>query len=104
MPRSAPTHRPAGQPEKRQDYRRSASDRGYGTRWTRFAAQYRKANPLCIACLAKDIATAATVVDHIIPLHVRPDLQYEESNLQPLCRACHAVKTHRDVKKYGSAQ
>jgi 5-methylcytosine-specific restriction endonuclease McrA len=36
---------------------------------------------------------AATEVDHRIGVRVMPDLAFEPSNLQTLCRSCHARKS-----------
>lgn len=36
---------------------------------------------------------AATDVDHVIPIHDRPDLAFDETNLQPLCHPHHSQKT-----------
>ncbi len=35
----------------------------------------------------------ATEVDHVLGLSDRPDLAFTESNLAPLCTACHAKKS-----------
>lgn len=51
--------------------------------------------PLCRACYAKGRYTAATELDHIIPLHAGGT--NDASNLQPLCRECHQAKTVRDM-------
>ena len=37
--------------------------------------------------------TPATVVDHIVPHRGDPQLFWDESNWQPLCKACHDHKT-----------
>ena len=39
----------------------------------------------------------ANEVDHIIPRRVRPDLAWNESNLQPLCKSCHSKKTRKEI-------
>lgn len=36
-------------------------------------------------------------IDHIEPVRRRPDLAYNQLNLQVLCRACHSGKTHVEV-------
>jgi 5-methylcytosine-specific restriction endonuclease McrA len=33
------------------------------------------------------------VIDHIVPVRERPDLMWERTNLQGLCKACHDHKT-----------
>jgi len=55
--------------------------------------------PLCRHCLREGRVTAATLVDHIVPLSQAPDLRLLRSNLQSLCARCHAFKTQSDLKK-----
>lgn len=50
-------------------------------------------NGLCQLCAAKEIVREADVVDHIKELKDRADLALENSNLVPLCHACHNAKT-----------
>ena len=46
-----------------------------------------QAEPLCRDCKAKGITTAATEVDHIVPLALGgSDV---DDNCRPLCRECH---------------
>lgn len=104
MPYAAKKHRPHGQTEKRQDNRRSANERGYDTAWIRIRDLRRRLSPCCVECQKQGKVTAVEIVDHIIPVHVRPDLRLDRDNTQSLCRACHAVKTHRDIKVYGGAR
>jgi 5-methylcytosine-specific restriction protein A len=54
---------------------------------------------LCRACLFIGRLTAATLVDHIVPISQAPDLRLVRSNLQALCASCHARKTQADLKK-----
>jgi len=63
--------------------------------------------PLCRLCDQQGRVTAATVVDHIIRIKVRPDLRLDMSNLQPLCKSCHdSAAQSRDrrgfLKGFGS--
>jgi len=47
----------------------------------------------CIACGSRDGLTA----HHVVPFHLRPDLELVESNLVPLCSdRCHLVWGHLD--------
>jgi 5-methylcytosine-specific restriction protein A len=52
--------------------------------------------PLCRPCQQKrpSVVTAATQVDHITALELGGT--EDESNLQPICDACHVEKTNRE--------
>ena len=45
--------------------------------------------PICRICAALGIHTPAAVVDHVIPVRDRPDLAFDRTNLQPLCKHHH---------------
>ncbi|HMO86434.1 MAG TPA: HNH endonuclease [Lacipirellulaceae bacterium] len=86
-----------------------ATERAYSTRsrrsaeaqqlythaWTKAAAAFRKANPLCAECQRQGRTTPAYCVDHIIPHRGDPGLFWAADNWQSLCRSCHATKTAR---------
>jgi 5-methylcytosine-specific restriction enzyme A len=55
---------------------------------------------LCQVHKKKGQAKTGNIIDHIIPLEVRPDLALEDTNLQTICQGCHNVKTAEDKKKY----
>jgi 5-methylcytosine-specific restriction endonuclease McrA len=40
--------------------------------------------------------TEAVEVDHIIPIRLRRDLAFTRSNLQSMCRTCHASVKQRE--------
>jgi 5-methylcytosine-specific restriction protein A len=82
-------HRPAARP------RTSAARRGYGRAWRAKRLAYLRAQPLCRACEAEGRVTAAHEVDHIVPLS-RGGAD-DETNYQPLCKACHSRKTAREA-------
>jgi len=65
--------------------------RGYDTRWTKFRLYYLRQHPICSKC-----ANPATLIHHIVDLKKHGD-KYEDSNLQPLCVACHN-KIHKRHK------
>lgn len=65
------------------------------TAWRRFRHGYIARHPLCRACYAKGITTAAKVVDHITPINQGGE-KFDEMNLQPLCDRCHNVKSVND--------
>ena len=53
--------------------------------------------PLCVKCESKGRITAATEVDHVIPLHQGGTDDFD--NLQALCHDCHAEKTATEQGK-----
>lgn len=82
-------------------YRGSAHERGYGAAWRKLRARILKREPLCRHCAARGVTTVATDVDHIIPKSQGGT--DDESNLQPLCHACHSAKTAREDGAFGNA-
>lgn len=54
-------------------------------------ARVLRHSPLCRSCEARGLVTPATVCDHVVPLWKGG--ADDESNLQPLCDACHDAKT-----------
>ena len=49
-------------------------------------------NPLCAACLSKNIVTQAEHIDHVIP-HRRDSDRFMVNLFQGLCAPCHTQKT-----------
>ena len=72
---------------------RSASKRGYGSRWQKASRAFLREHPLCAECLKRGRYTQATVVDHIVPHRGDSKLFWDSSNWQPLCKPCHDRKT-----------
>ena len=104
MPSRPQSFRPLAQTRK-VETRPSSRQRGYDWKWEQCRVlALKQDNHLCRSCTAKGIDTPANIVDHIEPLHVRPDLRLVLSNLQVLCAVCHAEKTEADCRKYGSAE
>lgn len=61
-------------------------------RWTAFLRAFLKGKT-CIACGARDGLTG----HHVIPFHLRPDLELDPGNVVPLCEErCHIVWGHCD--------
>ena len=85
------------------DQRRgTTAERGYDSDWERVAEHRRQLDcGLCQACLAEGLVTASVIVDHIIPLRVRPDWRLKIGNTQVLCHPCHTRKTSKDTKRDG---
>jgi 5-methylcytosine-specific restriction protein A len=65
--------------------------RGYTPEWDAYRSDFLRRRPSCADCGAP-----ATVVDHIKPVKDGGSF-WDPANHQPLCRACHAAKTARDV-------
>lgn len=56
---------------------------------------------LCVGCSVPGTKPVlANVVDHIVPILVDWSLRLDQKNCQPLCHACHNVKTAEDKRKY----
>ena len=70
-----------------------------GRPWRRTRERFFAADPLnrlCRECLKADRTAEATIVDHVIPVVDRPDLEFDQSNLQGLCQTCSDEKTARE--------
>lgn len=74
---------------------RSASKRGYGSKWRKARKTYLSEHPLCVECLKHGKYIQATVVDHIVPHRMDMKLFWDKSNWQSLCKTCHDKKTGR---------
>lgn len=87
-------------PESR---RLTAQERGYDSRWQVARNAFLAKHPLCMMCEAQGRATAATVVDHIVPHRLGDALKsgnqerirkararfWDSSNWQSLCKPHH---------------
>lgn len=63
--------------------------RGYGNQKRR--ERILAKTPLCVRCNDMGYTTAATVIDHIIPLALGGE--DKDQNLRPLCLECHKAVT-----------
>lgn len=75
--------------------RGTTTERGYGGQWPRIRARVLFDEPLCRHCAEGGRVTAASEVDHIVPLS-RGGARLDRRNLQPLCGECHRAKTLAD--------
>lgn len=77
---------------KRDQYRGTKQQRGYGGEWERISKTIRQEFPVCQVC-----NNAPSVdVDHIVPfIGLKDPLRTDKSNLQAICRKCHNLKTMR---------
>ena len=96
MPTRARIYRPkqaAPRHTREPEARGSRHERGYNSRWARFAKAYLAQNPLCRTCQDKGRVAAAFCVDHIDGKGPLGERGYDPTNLQPLCESCHNRKT-----------
>ena len=75
---------------------RSAASRGYDARWRRLSKLFLLSHPLCVECQREGRYVKATVVDHIRPHRGDPELFWDPSNWQALCKHHHDVKTRNE--------
>jgi 5-methylcytosine-specific restriction protein A len=88
-------------PEKVAFEREDNNDKFYNSwPWRKARKAFRLKNPLCKHCDDKGIATAAKVVDHIIPMKAGGD-PLKETNFQSLCNRCHNIKSSNESRGYG---
>ena len=88
--------------------RGTASQRGYGARWSKYRAWFLENWPLCgdrpsgdptgdSECLRQKLPVPANVVDHIVPVTGPDDPGfYRSEGLQSLCARCHDAKRQRE--------
>jgi len=74
--------------------RGTSAQRGYDSTWRNIRNAKLLADPLCEPCERDGRVTVATEVDHITPLV--DGGTHDRSNLQAICRKCHAIKTARE--------
>ena len=75
------------------------------TRWRKVRKIFIQNNPLCKHCKDNNNRVVpATDVDHVVPLRISPERSFDFSNLQSLCRSCHAKKSAEDGRIYPKKQ
>lgn len=72
-------------------------------RWRKVRQLHLDAEPLCRHCKQAGRLTAATHVDHITPRSAG-GADFEDSNLQSLCKPCHEAKSRRESAGGGGAK
>lgn len=91
----------ATQRKKQDDRRGTSTDRGYGSRWSRYRKAFLSQHPLCVKCNQEGALVPATVVDHITPHRGDYALMWDENNHQAMCAECHNRKTASEDGGYG---
>ncbi len=67
----------------------------YGTpQWRGLRAAKLSAQPLCEACLRREVVEPATVVDHIVAISKGGDPFPPLDQLMSMCEPCHNAKTN----------
>lgn len=78
----AATHKP-------RERRGSARDRGYSSKWDKFAKLFLQRNPLCEFCKARGHIEPSTVCDHDLP-HEQDRALFWNNTFTALCTSCHS--------------
>ena len=73
------------------------------TRWKKLRVAYKLEHPMCELCRAAGRLVPAREVDHVVPLEKAPELGLKWTNLQALCRGCHALKSQAERRPPSSA-
>ena len=77
------------------DVKLKTKGRRRSPKWARVREAHLKVNPRCAVCNSKKKLEA----HHIIPFHIRPDLELDRTNLITLCESkatlnCHLIIGH----------
>lgn len=95
-----PAHRKAEQrreTKERMQSSRVREDKSFydSSLWRGVRASILRKEPWCRECRRNERRALADMVDHIVPIS-QGGARVNESNLQPLCNACHARKRQRE--------
>lgn len=101
MPVKPGKHRPMLQRSPVHNARKTAAQRGYGSKWQKARKAYLARHPLCVHCEAEGRVTPATDLDHRVPHKGDMRLFWDSSNWQPLCKPHHSAKTAREDGGFG---
>jgi 5-methylcytosine-specific restriction endonuclease McrA len=71
--------------------RGGARQRGYGARWDKVSAGFKRAHPLCLGCEAIGQVRATDVTDHVEPHKGDMVLFWNSEQWQPACQWHHDV-------------
>lgn len=108
MPPRAPIYRPPipGRPANAKPVKSAAMSgdlarphsraRGYDRTWERLRRMHLNNNPWCVMCDEIGVARIARIVDHKIPISIKPEGRLDPDNLQSLCKPHHDGKKQRE--------
>ena len=71
--------------------RGTARERGYGARWDKVSAGFKRAHPLCLGCEAIGQVRATDVTDHVVPHKGDMVVFWNSEQWQPACAWHHDV-------------
>jgi len=102
VPVAPPKHRPSHYRDRAEKDRErgSARKRGYDGDWERASKAFLVEHPLCMCddCKEGELrVTAASVVDHIVPISVDPSRRLDPTNFRSMSKTCHDRHTARQV-------
>ena len=83
-------------PDSWRSTKQTSAQRGYGYKWQQAREGWLRAHPLCVMCEAEGRATAAKVVDHIVPHRGDMVLFWQRTNWQSLCTTHHSAHKQRE--------
>jgi len=66
--------------------------------WLKLRNYKRSINPICEHCIKVNLITPFHTIDHIKPISEGGEA-LDLSNLQSLCKQCHAIKTGKETAK-----
>lgn len=72
-------------------------------RYRKLRAHVIREEKVCRICITYGRTSVARIVDHITPIEIRPDLAFERTNLQALCRPCSDSKTAKENRRFAGA-
>jgi 5-methylcytosine-specific restriction protein A len=85
-------------PTSQQQYDRNRGEdrQFYGTaRWRKLRQFFLRRFPICAECERQGQTRPANEVHHKMDRQKRPDLAFDQNNLESLCKSCHSRETRK---------
>jgi 5-methylcytosine-specific restriction protein A len=64
--------------------------------WRSLRDWYLRQNPLCVECQRRGFLVPAVHLNHVVPLALAPERALDPTNIEGLCKSCHAGKTREE--------